>query len=104
MELVKGKLGERPAGRTTDAEGQQPEGVLVLNSRDVRALAWLISEAGFDAVHEACGRLAGRRRLYPTNLAKALGLRIPESVATVPATDALARIRKLREQFPGLVW
>lgn len=103
MKPIKGTLEGRPAGRTTDAGGQQPEGVLVLNSRDERALAWLIEEVGLEAVQVACSRLAGRRRLYATNLAKVLGLRIPESVANIPATEVLSRIRDLRERFPDLV-
>lgn len=95
-------LGGSPAGRPTDAAGQQPEGVLVLNARDERAIAWMIEQVGFVAVQEACGRLAGRRRLYPTNLAKVLGLTIPDSVVITPASAALEQIRELRRRFPGL--
>ena len=79
-----------------------PEGVLVLNARDKRAIAWMIEQVGFVAVQEACGRLAGRRRLYPTNLAKVLGLTIPDSVVITPASAALEQIRELRRRFPGL--
>ncbi|WP_299163839.1 cryptic plasmid protein A [Accumulibacter sp.] len=75
---------------------------MVLNPRDERAIAWMIEQVGFAAVQEACGRLAGGRRLYPTNLAKALGLTIPDSVVATPASAALERIRELRCQFPWL--
>ena len=46
-------LGGSPAGRPTDAAGQQPEGVLVLNARDKRAIAWMIEQVGFVAVQAA---------------------------------------------------
>lgn len=95
-------LGGSPAGRPTDAVGQQPEGVLALNARDERAIAWMIEQVGFEAVQEACGRLAGQRRRYPTNLAKVLGLTIPNSVVSTPASVALERIRELRFRFPWL--
>lgn len=91
-----------PAGLPTDAVGQQPEGVLVLNDRDERAVAWLIGEVGVAAVEEACGQLAGRRRLYPSNLAKVLGLSIPETVINAPSEVALGHIRELRRRFPAL--
>jgi len=81
-----------PAGRPSDTRGQQPEGVLVLNARDERAIAWLIDQAGFDAVQQACGKIAGNRKLYPTNLAKALGLSIPHSVIVTPSSVARERI------------
>lgn len=84
-----------PAGRPSDTRGQQPEGVLVLNARDERAIAWLIDQAGFDAVQQACGTLAGNRKRYPTNLAKALGLSIPQSVILTPSSEAHERIREL---------
>ena len=102
MKYFTGTLGRRPAGRATDAAGQQPEGVLVLNARDERAIAWLIQQVGFEVVREACGRVAGRRRLYPSNLAKVLGLAIPESVTNIPSAEVLERIRDLRKQFPWL--
>lgn len=92
-------LGGRPAGRSTDAGGQQPEGVLILNARDERAVAWLIDQAGYDAVREACGKVAGRRRAYPSNLAKVLGLALPDSITLCPSDSALKRIKELRSFF-----
>lgn len=85
-----------PAGRPSDTRGQQPEGVLVLNARDERAISWLIDQAGLDAVQQACGRIAGNRKLYPSNLAKILGLSIPQSVINTPVSLARERIRELR--------
>ena len=74
----------------------------MLNARDERAIAWMIEQVGFVAVEEACSRLAGRRLLYPSNLGKVLGLTIPDSLASTPASAALERIRELKRRFPGL--
>ena len=95
MSNQKNALRESPAGRTSDTRGQQPEGVIVLNARDERAIAWLIEQAGFDAVHKACEDIVGNRKLYPSNLAKILGLSIPQSVVDTPASVAHVRIREL---------
>ena len=84
-----------PAGRPSDTRGQQPEGVLVLNARDERAIAWLIDQAGFNAVQQACGEIAGNRKLYPTNLVKILGLSIPQSVIDTPVSVARDRVLEL---------
>ena len=84
-----------PAGRPSDALGQQPEGVIVLDARDERAIAWLIDQVGFDAVQQACAKMAGNRRFYPTNLAKVLGLSIPQSVILTPSSEAREHIRGL---------
>jgi hypothetical protein len=90
-----------PPGRPSDAGRQQPDGVVVLNARDERAIAWLIEQAGFEAVLQACKRIAGNRKLYPTNLAKILGLVIPQSVINTPASVARERIRELRAILAG---
>lgn len=50
MKNTQETLGGLPTGRTTDAFGQLPEGVLVLNPRNERVIAWLIYEMGFEAV------------------------------------------------------
>ena len=88
-----------PAGGAVDVGGQQPAGILKLNDRDERALAWLIEQAGVDAVESACSRLAGHRRPYVSNLARVLGLRIPEDVVATPRATALERIHDLRQRF-----
>ena len=51
------------------------ETVVVLSKRDERVLAWLIAQVGEDGITEACSRLMGARRSYPSNIAKALGLK-----------------------------
>lgn len=90
-----------PAGRPSDTGGQQPEGVLILNARDERTLAWCVEQVGFDAVREACTKLAGSRKSYPSNLARILGLSIPQSVVNTPKPEALEHIRKLRILLSG---
>jgi len=68
----------------------------VLNARDERAISWLIEQAGFEAVQQACVKIAGNRKPYPTNLARVLGLSIPQSVIETPVAVARERIRVLR--------
>jgi len=68
----------------------------VLNARDERAITWLIDQVGFEAVEIARGKIAGNRKIYPSNLAKILGLVIPQSVIDTPSSKARERIRELR--------
>jgi len=70
--------------------------ILVLNARDERAISWLIEQAGLEAVQRACQMIAGGRKLYPTNLARLLGLTIPQCVINTPLSAARERICKLR--------
>lgn len=102
MNDLKRHLGGSPAGRPTHAEGQQPEGVLVLNERDERAVAWLIDQAGLHAVEDACTRLAGKRRAYPSNIARVLGIPLPELVTLTPTESARTKIAALRARFGWL--
>lgn len=88
-----------PAGGATDDGGQQPAVILKLNDRDERALAWLIEQVGVDAVLSACERLAGHRKPYVSNVAKVLGLPIPDDVIVTPRATALVRIQELRRRF-----
>jgi hypothetical protein len=94
-------LAVTPAGGAADGGGQQPAAILKLNYRDERALAWLIEQVGVEAVASAFENLAGRRKPYVSNVAKALGLRIPVSVDVTPRETALERIHELRRRFFG---
>ena len=73
-----------PAGRPTDAGGQQPGGVLITSERDRRVLDWLVSQVGSDTVDTACSIITGRRRSYVSNVAKVLGLIPPSDLALAP--------------------
>lgn len=94
--MDEGVLVGSPAGRPADAAGQQPEGVLLLNARDERSLAWVIEQVGLEAVRNAIPNLAGNRKPFVTNLAKALGLTIPQQIINTPSETVLERIQELR--------
>ncbi len=70
-------------------------GVLIESKRDERTLAWLLDEFGDEAVTAACLRLAGNRRAYVSNLAKALGASPAKTLTATPAPEALERIRQI---------
>ena len=72
--------------------------VIVESQRDRRTLEWLIAQAGEAAVQTACSELAGARKCYVSNIAKALGLSPPESLsyaAREVAVEHLADIRRM---------
>ena len=58
--------------------------VLVENERDRLSLEWLRGQVSDQAIAEACGRLAGARRPYVSNVAKALGMKLPDNLALTP--------------------
>lgn len=70
-------------------------GLMIESNREERMLGWLLDEFGDEAVTAACQRLAGNRRAYVSNLAKALGSLPPKALATSPAPEALDRIRQI---------
>lgn len=63
--------------------------------------AWLIEKAGFDAVQQVCGMIAGNRKLYLFNITKVLGLSIPESIAVILASKASARLCEFHTLISG---
>ncbi len=73
----------------------------MLNARDERAIAWLIDQVGFDAVQQACERVSGNRKLYPSNVAKVLGLSIPPAITVEPPSVAREHIRDLLALLSG---
>ena len=76
--------------------GQQPSiGVIVTYSRVQRVLDWLITQVGQEVVLAACGKLAGARRPFPSNVAKALGLKVPDDLVLTPKAGAQIRIDAL---------
>ena len=70
---------------------------LVKSSRDERVLAWLIDQVGEAGVAEACHQLAGRRLPFPSNLAKALGLKPPRSLALASKSEAARHIEAINK-------
>ncbi len=62
----------------------------ILNSdRDRRTWEWIVRQVGEETARNAIGALAGRRP-FVSNLAKALGLVVPENV-TLPQADTVQR-------------
>lgn len=68
---------------------------LIQSKRDERALAWLIEQVGESAVAAACLQLAGNRKAYPSNLARALGLILPNSLALASPADVKRHIAEI---------
>ena len=74
--------------------------MIIQNERDERAAAWLIEKFGAEAVADAESRLAGARKPYPSNIAKVLGVPLPECLKrteTAAARQTLASIRRMLE-------
>lgn len=71
--------------------------IILESERDRRTLAWLVEQVGEEALERACKQLAGKRKPYPSNLAKALGLIPPESLSRPTKTEVENHIQKLRK-------
>lgn len=74
------------------------------NERDRRTLAWLRSTVGDEAIRDAIGRLAGRRRPFVSNLCRVLGVEVPPAVvepskAVLSREEAKQRLEALRRQM-----
>lgn len=54
--------------------------MIIENEKDERAAAWLIEKFGAEEVKNAETRLKGSRRAYPSNLAKVLGVTLPDTL------------------------
>lgn len=70
--------------------------VIIENDQDRRAAAWLIEKFGAEAVLEAEMRLKGSRRPYPSNLAKVLGVTLPECLKRTEKAAAREKLAELR--------
>ena len=72
---------------------------IISNDRDRRAWEWIVAQVGED---RALGvDLAGDRKPYPSNVAKALGLTIPETVKLPPSDVARERLAGLKAILKG---
>lgn len=70
------------------------------NDRDRRVLSWLRSTVGDDAIRDAIGRLAGRRKPFVSNLCRVLGVEVPPAVVE-PSKAALSR-EEAMQRLEGL--
>lgn len=78
--------------------------MIIQNERDERAAAWLLERFGAEALAEAETRLKGSRRPYPSNLAKVLGVALPETLKrteNAAARQKLAELRRMLERNGG---
>lgn len=78
--------------------------MIVQNERDERTAAWLIEQVGAEALAEAETRLQGARKPYPSNLAKVLGLTLPDSLKrteNAAARQKLAELRRVLDERRG---
>ena len=78
--------------------------MIVQNERDERTAAWLIEQVGAEALAEAETRLQGARKPYPSNLAKVLGLTLPDSLKrteNAAARQKLAELRRMLDERRG---
>lgn len=95
-----------PAGDLSPADsGQQAGGadlgVIVVNDRDRRTLAWLCDRVGDAAILAAVSQLAGNRKPYLSNIAKALGVALPEHLEAADRETALKHLAAIRERLKG---
>lgn len=75
--------------------------MIIQNERDQRTAAWLIEQFGAEAVAEAETRITGARKPYPSNVAKVLGVTLPESLnrtENAAARQKLAELRRMLER------
>lgn len=70
--------------------------MIVQNERDERTSAWLIEQVGAEALAEAETRLQGARKPYPSNLAKVLGLTLPDSLKRTENAAARQKLAELK--------
>ena len=70
--------------------------VVLESDRDRRALDWLVSQVGLAAVELACSQLAGGRKAYVSNIAKVLGLNLPDSISATPKDEALVHLASIK--------
>jgi hypothetical protein len=88
--------------RAADEHGGEraaASGPIVESARDQRALDWLVARFGEAAVREAISRIPGKRRPYPSNIAKALGAKLPSDEDLYRATPEYeAEVRAAREK------
>lgn len=73
--------------------------IILESERDRRTLAWLIEQVGEEAVERACKQLAGKRKPYPSNLAKILGLIPPESLTCPTPEQVQQHLNQLRRRL-----
>lgn len=70
---------------------------LITNERGKREWAWIVAQVGEEAARSVV--LAGNRKPFPANIAKALGLALPADLEVVDKETARARVAALRSMM-----
>lgn len=63
---------------------------LLTNERAKKEWAWILERVGPQAAQEALETLQGAQRPYPLNVARKLGLKLPEHLSEPPAPRSVA--------------
>ncbi|WP_322059366.1 hypothetical protein [Paraburkholderia sp. J63] len=73
--------------------------VLLENNRDRRALDYLMATCGLSRVRAARDSLPGRTRPYISNIAKVLGVTVPDEVVITPREDGRRQLAAIRQML-----
>jgi len=72
-------------------------GIIVDSERDRRALEFLVTVCGTEVVVRGRTELPGRTRPYVSNIAKALGVVIPDEVVITPRAEGRRHLSEIKE-------
>lgn len=72
--------------------------VEVTNAWSERQIKFLVQRVGLEKIIE-CRALLGRRKAYPLNLARLLGVKMPDDLVYLPAIEAKARLDEMRRRL-----
>ncbi|WP_238812567.1 cryptic plasmid protein A [Paraburkholderia sp. SG-MS1] len=70
--------------------------VVIESPRDQRTLDYLVKICGTDRVKRARADLLGQRRPYVSNLAKVLGVHLPDELSLTSREDAQQHLSQLK--------
>ena len=71
--------------------------VILANERDRRAFAYLVETCGMHRVTRARQDLPGRTRPYVSNIAKVLGVTIPDAVIITPREEGRRQLSEVKK-------
>ncbi|WP_154677991.1 cryptic plasmid protein A [Paraburkholderia nodosa] len=74
-------------------------GVIIKNARDQRGLDFLIASVGIEKVNKSRVMLAGSRRPYVSNIAKALEIDIPGDVVITGREEARRKLGEIKRML-----
>jgi hypothetical protein len=72
--------------------------VELTNPRAMREFEYLVREVGEDKIF-AARTLLGARKAFPLNLARVLGIKLPDHLQYLPAIEAKEKIQDLRRRL-----